>query len=159
VGVGRQPLGLRPTGPTSPAGAGAVHSEAVWFFSQGSLGSLEGSLRRYRVMATIVGVGLAVLCFVGLPLQYAAGIPQIDGIVGPIHGFFYIVYLVTALDLARRCRFSLPDLLMMVGAGLVPLMAFVVERRVTRSVRAGVRPWRSQPLDPGVTAPPATGAT
>jgi integral membrane protein len=119
----------------------------VWFFSPSSLGSLESALTRYRIMATIVGVGLAVLCFVGVPLQFGFGVKQVDAIAGPIHGFFYIIYLICALDLARRGRFSLPDLLMMVGAGLIPIMAFVVERRVTRSVRRGVRPWRSIPMD------------
>lgn len=125
----------------------------MWFFSPNTLGSLDAALRRYRVLAMIVGVGLAILCFVGVPLQYGFGVNNVDAIVGPIHGFFYIVYLIFALDLARRGRFSLPDLLMMVGAGLIPIMAFVVERRVTHAVRHGVRPWRSQPLDPAVTPP------
>jgi integral membrane protein len=125
----------------------------VWFFSQGSLGSLDASLRRYRVAATIVGIGLAVLCFIGVPLQFIFNVPQVDAIVGPIHGFFYIAYLICALDLARRGRFAFAELVMMVGAGLVPIMAFVVEHRVTRSVRAGVRPWRSEPMDPSVVAP------
>jgi integral membrane protein len=127
----------------------------VWFFSQSSLGSLDSALLRYRVAAMIVGVGLAVLCFIGVPLQYAAGVPQVDAIVGPIHGFFYIIYLVCALDLARRGRFHFGDLLMMVGAGLIPLMAFVVEHRVTKAVRSGVRPWKSQPIDPSLLTPPA----
>jgi len=122
----------------------------VWFFSPNSLGSLEAALKRYRVLAMVVGVGLAILVFVGVPLQYGFNVNNVDAIVGPIHGFFYIIYLVCALDLARRGRFSLPDLLMMVGAGLVPIMAFVVERRVTHAVRSGVRPWRSRPLDPSV---------
>lgn len=125
----------------------------MWFFSPNSLGSLDAALLRYRVMAMIVGVGLAILSFVGVPLQFAAGIPKVDAIVGPIHGFFYIIYLVTALDLARRGRFSLPDLLMMIGAGLIPIMAFVVERRVTHAVRRGVRPWASKPMDPSVLPP------
>lgn len=129
----------------------------MWFLSPNSLGSLDGALKRYRVMAMIVGVGLAILSFIGVPLQFGFGVKNVDAIVGPIHGFFYIIYLVTALDLARRGRFSLPDLLMMIGAGLVPIMAFVVERRVTHAVRNGVRPWRSQPLDPSVLPQSETG--
>ncbi len=93
-------------------------------------------------MAYIVGVGLATLVFVGLPLQYGFGHPGVDKYVGAVHGVFYIVYLVAALDLARRARFSVPDMLMMIGAGLLPLLAFVIERRVTKAVQSGVRPWR-----------------
>jgi integral membrane protein len=128
----------------------------VWIFSQGSKASLEGSLRRYRIFAMIVGCGLATLVFIGMPLQFIFGVRQVDAIAGPIHGFFYIAYLLFALDLARRGRFSLPDLLMMIGAGLVPIMAFVVERRVTRAVRSGVRPWKSRPIE-GAVAPVGAG--
>ena len=104
------------------------------------LRSLEGALLRYRVFAYIIGVGLATLVFIGLPLQYWAGVPQVDAIVGPIHGFFYIAYLIVALDLARRARFSLLEMLSMVGAGLLPILAFVIERRITRRVRTEVLP-------------------
>jgi integral membrane protein len=96
---------------------------------------LRSSLTRYRVMAYIVGTGLATLVFVGVPLQYGAGIPQVDEIVGPIHGFLYIVYLLAAVDLARRARFTLLQMAAMIGAGFIPLLAFVIEHRVTRRLR------------------------
>lgn len=98
--------------------------------------TIDGALLRYRVLAYIVGVGLATLVFVGIPLQLA-GYPQVVTIIGPIHGFFYILYLVFALDLSRRARFSFLEMLAMVGAGLVPILAFVIERRITRRVRTG----------------------
>jgi len=104
---------------------------------------LGGALARYRVMAYVVGVGLATLVFVGVPLQYAAGVPQVDEIVGPIHGFLYIVYLLMAVDLARRARFTLLQMAAMIGAGFVPLLAFVIEHRVTRRVRAAFEELRS----------------
>ena len=108
---------------------------------------MDAALLRYRIMAWVVGVGLAVLVFVGIPLQIA-GHPSVVQVVGPIHGIFYIVYLVAALDLARRARFSVLDMLLMVGAGLLPILAFVMERRITASVRSGVRPWRRTPAPP-----------
>jgi integral membrane protein len=97
--------------------------------------SMNAALLRYRVMAYIVGVGLAVLVFVGIPLQIA-GHKEVVAVVGPIHGFFYILYLVVALDLARRARFSFLEMLAMVGAGLLPGLAFVAEHYMTKRVRA-----------------------
>ena len=97
---------------------------------------LGAALVRYRIMAFVVGTGLATLVFVGVPLQYAAGIPQVDQIVGPIHGFLYIVYLLAALDLARRARFTLLQMAAMIGAGFVPLLAFVIEHQVNTRMRA-----------------------
>lgn len=98
--------------------------------------ALGPALLRYRVMAYIVGVGLAVLVFVGMPLQFAASYKGVVSVVGPLHGFLYIVYLVAALDLARRARFTLLEMAAMVGAGLLPFLAFVIERRVTHKVQA-----------------------
>jgi integral membrane protein len=89
---------------------------------------------RYRVMAYIVGVGLVILVFIGVPLQYGAGINIVEKVVGTLHGFLYIVYLLAVLDLVRRARLSFWALLAMVAAGLVPFVAFIVERRITATV-------------------------
>ena len=94
---------------------------------------MQGALLRYRVMAYIVGTGLVILVFVGIPLQ-VAGHKGVVSIVGPIHGFLYIVYLLAALDLVRRARLSFWYMLAMVAAGLVPFVAFIVERRITASI-------------------------
>lgn len=96
--------------------------------------SMQAALTRYRVMAYTIGVGLAILVFVGIPLQIA-GYKQVVEIVGPIHGVLYIVYLVVALDLSRRARFSFLEMVAMVGAGLLPILAFVVEHYMTKRVR------------------------
>jgi integral membrane protein len=96
---------------------------------------LTGALLRYKVMAYMVGVGLLVLVLVGVPLQYGANVPQVAEIVGPIHGFLYIVYLLAAVDLARRARFTLLQMAAMVAAGFLPFLAFIIERRVERRVR------------------------
>lgn len=123
---------------------------------------LDAALLRYRVMAYVVGTGLAVLVFVGLPLQYGAGVPQVDEIVGTVHGILYIVYLLSAVDLARRARFSLLQMGAMVGAGFVPLLAFVIERRVNRRMTAALAAARTvlgaDAAAPGIPdAPPAPG--
>jgi integral membrane protein len=97
---------------------------------------VSGAILRYRVMAYTVGVGLMILVFVGVPLQYAAHSPGVVKVVGPIHGALYIVYLLAALDLARRARFGLLQLAAMVAAGFVPFVAFIVERQVVRRLAA-----------------------
>lgn len=115
---------------------------------------LGAALTRYRVMAFVVGAGLATLVFVGVPLQYGAGVPQVDRIVGPIHGFLYIVYLLMAVDLARRARFTLLQMAAMIGAGFIPLLAFVIEHRVTVRLRTAYPELAGRPA-PGT--PPAPG--
>ena len=98
--------------------------------------TLSAALRRYQVMANIVGVGLLLLVFVGMPLQYAAGQPVVVSVVGPLHGLAYIAYLAAALDLSRRARLSVGKIAAMIGAGLVPFLAFYVERGISRDLVA-----------------------
>jgi integral membrane protein len=97
---------------------------------------MSGALARYRVMAFLVGVGLIVLVFIGIPLQYGASNPHVVAVVGPIHGFLYLIYLASAFDIARRARFSLGQLVLMVAAGLLPFLAFVMEHKVTARIKS-----------------------
>ena len=91
-----------------------------------------GPLLRYRVMAYVVGIGLVLLVVVGMPLKYIWDIDVVVAVVGPVHGFAYMVYLLAVLDLVRTHRFTVLRFLVMIGAGLVPFAAFLVEQRVTR---------------------------
>jgi integral membrane protein len=97
---------------------------------------LAGAVLRYRIMAWTVGTGLLILVFVGVPLQYGAGVPQVSEIVGPFHGFLYIVYLLCAVDLARRARFTLLQMAAMIAAGFLPFVAFIIEHRVMKRLAA-----------------------
>ena len=93
---------------------------------------MNAAVTRYRVMAYIVGVLLIVLVFVGIPLQVFAQQDAIANYVGTTHGILYIVYLVTAYSLTRRLRLTLGQTVIVLLAGTIPVMTFVVERWVTR---------------------------
>jgi integral membrane protein len=96
---------------------------------------MSGALTRFRVMAYVVGVLLLVLVFVAMPLKYFADQPSLVAIVGPMHGFLYMVYLVTSFDLAVRAKWPFGRTLLVLLAGTVPVMSFVAERKVTGWVR------------------------
>lgn len=105
---------------------------------------MSAALTRYRVMAIAVGIMLLVLCGVGVPLQYVWNDPKVVAIIGPIHGFLYIIYLVAAYDLARRARFTIWQMAAMIGAGLLPFLAFFIEHRVTKRMRAAIESGRQE---------------
>ena len=96
---------------------------------------VSAALLRFRIIAYTVGVGLVVLVFVGVPLNHLAGQQAVVAILGPLHGFLYIVYLLATVDLAFRCRWPLPRTVLVMLAGTIPFLSFVAERRVTRLVR------------------------
>ena len=108
---------------------------------------METAVLRYRVMAYVTGVVLIVLCFVGIPLQ-VAGHPAVANDVGVVHGILYIIYLVNAWILARKLRLEIGPTLIMLLAGTVPVMTFIVERWVTRRF---IRPALAGPAQPAQT--------
>lgn len=91
-------------------------------------------VRAYRVMAYVTGTLLIVLCFVGIPLQVFAGNDVVVKIVGAAHGFLYIVYLVVAFAMTLLVRIRTLSLttVIVLAAGTIPILTFVVERWVTR---------------------------
>lgn len=94
---------------------------------------MDAAVLRYRVMAYITGVVLIVLCFVGIPLQVITGNDVIVNYVGTTHGILYIIYLVAAYLLTRRLRMRIGPTLLVLLAGTIPVLTFVVERWVNRT--------------------------
>ncbi len=110
---------------------------------------MKAAVLRYRVMAYITGVVLVILCFVGIPLQIA-GHPAVANDVGVVHGILYIIYLVCAWMLARGLRLAARPTVIMLLAGTVPIMTFIVERWVTRRFIDPALAGQAQPTAPAV---------
>lgn len=96
--------------------------------------ALHGALLRYRVMAYITGVLLATMTIV----LVAQAEPAWYGIGWMLHGWAYILYVATALDMVFRLRWGLLPALAVVAAGTIPFMSFVAERKVTHAVQRHV---------------------
>ena len=99
---------------------------------------MRPSLLFYRTLAYTVGVGLLILVLVAVPLKYFADSPTLVAIVGPLHGFLYMVYLVAAVNLAFRSRWSPVKTVLVMLAGTIPFVSFVAERKVTADEAARV---------------------
>jgi integral membrane protein len=93
------------------------------------------ALNAYRVMAYITGTGLIVLVCIAMPIKYFGGNNQPVAIVGALHGFFYMAYVVCSLVLAERCRWRPVRALLVALAGTIPFVSFYAERKVTKLVR------------------------
>ena len=123
---------------------------------------LGPALRRYQVMATIVGVLLVVLCLVGVPLANFDGTGMwgifpstpaiwtegsqphdvgewITSVLGVAHGWLYMIFLLTAFVLSRRAQWPIGFTLVTLVCGTIPLASFWAERRATARVRAQMR--------------------
>lgn len=108
---------------------------------------VTGYLLRYRIMAYVVGALLIVLVCVGVPLKYLAhdGTGAQDAgewittYLGVAHGWLYMVFLVTAVLLARKVGWSVGFSVVTLLLGTVPFASFYAERRATAHTRAIMR--------------------
>lgn len=108
-------------------------------------GRARAAFARYRVMAFVTG-GMLLLLSLEMVLKYvvAAGGVDADGSPAPVignwiafaHGWIYVVYLVTVFDLWSRMRWGARRIAVLVAAGVVPVLSFVVEPRAGRWVAA-----------------------
>ena len=120
---------------------------------------MNSALTRYRVMATVVGVLLIVLCLIGVPLANFDGsgmwgiFPStpawfpvgstahevgelITTYLGVAHGWLYMIFLLTAFQLSRRAGWDLPFTIVTLICGTIPVVSFWAEHRATARVRA-----------------------
>jgi integral membrane protein len=93
-------------------------------------------LVQYRILAFSTATLLIVLVFVGIPLQLAAHRPGVVNLVGTLHGFLYLVYLVVAFTLTRKLKVPKWKMGLILLAGTVPFCAFIAERKVTKMFNA-----------------------
>ena len=102
---------------------------------------MSGALLRYRIMAYLTGVFLlaaTIWAIVGYAFfNYGAGDkPNTYAMMWTGHGWFYFIYLVTAVDLTFRMRWSVKATIGILLAGTIPLASFFAEHWVTKKVRA-----------------------
>jgi integral membrane protein len=97
-----------------------------------------GALKRYRVMAFTTGTVL-IAGTIALVLQKVFNVAHLDltnAILWVAHGYLFLVYVITALQLGIRLRWPLLKMVLVMAAGTIPTMSFVAEHFVTRDARA-----------------------
>jgi integral membrane protein len=97
-------------------------------------------VRAYRTMAYVTGTMLCILVFVCIPLQIWAHNAKPADVIGTLHGILYIIYIVVAFAMTRAVRMKVasPSTIIVLAAGTIPILTFVVERWVRRTYIAPV---------------------
>jgi integral membrane protein len=104
------------------------------------MNGLSGALLRFRIMAWITGVLLAIMSVVFLPLKYGFNLTD-EGILATLyaigwqaHGWLYLLYVAAGLDICFRMRYSVLRTVGVLLAGTIPFASFFADHYVTRSV-------------------------
>ena len=96
------------------------------------------ALTRFKVMAIVTGSFL-LLVTLGVILKYVVGwdnemFLSINTGIDIVHGWIYVIYLLTVADLWSKMRWGFGRLVYMVLGGVVPFLSFFAERRVAADV-------------------------
>ena len=95
---------------------------------------MKAAVLRYRVMAYITGVLIIVVVFAGIPLQVWGNSTFIVNYIGTVHGYLYIIYVIFAFMLSLKLKMRIgPRLFLLLLAGTIPVLTFVVERWMERT--------------------------
>lgn len=112
---------------------------------------MKNLYRGYVVLASVVGVSIILLIFVGIPLKYAHEIwpgvlvegsrwqqfgEHLNEILGVAHGWVYAVFLLVAFNLSRRAGWSRDFTIATLLMGTVPFLSFWAEARAVRRLKA-----------------------
>lgn len=103
---------------------------------------LNGAFLRYRIMAWITGVVLALLTvwlIVGYGFLDYANVeskPTLYSVLWMLHGWLYVVYLITGVDLAFRVRYPVLRTIAILLAGTIPFASFFSEALVHKDLKS-----------------------
>jgi integral membrane protein len=97
--------------------------------------ALKLAVRGYRIMAYVTGAMLVILVFICVPLRYLGHDSGPAQVVGAAHGVLYIIYIVVAFAMTRLVgmKTASPGTVIVLLAGLLPVVTFIVERWVSRT--------------------------
>ena len=97
--------------------------------------TVRRALTFFKVMAFVVGFGLLLLV-TAMVLRYGFEEPWLSKTWSPIHGFLYMVYMVSTANLGFKVRWGVGKMVLVMLAGTVPFLSFWAERKVSDEVES-----------------------
>jgi integral membrane protein len=96
---------------------------------------MKSAVTRFRVMAIICGVMSLLLWFVYMPGKYASNLVDDHKIlifIPIVHGYLYMLYILTALQLSVQKGKSIFEMAWLILAGTLPVASLVAERKIVK---------------------------
>lgn len=93
----------------------------------------QTALGRFRVLSIIEGISMILLLFVAMPLKYMADIHQAVSIVGALHGWLFVAYVLMAIYIKFVQKWPVTRLFLAWVASVIPFGPFVFDHYVLRS--------------------------
>lgn len=93
--------------------------------------------RRLHWSGWAEAISFLLLLGIAMPLKYVAGKPEYVRVVGSLHGFLFVLYVIAALLAARVGQWPAKELGLAVLAAVLPFGPFWFDARLKRRITAG----------------------
>lgn len=77
-------------------------------------------MQGFRIAGLIEGGSLLLLVLIAMPLKYLVGIPEVVSVVGALHGFLFIAYLLIIAYTTLKIRWSLKWIVSAIVVAFIP---------------------------------------
>ena len=90
------------------------------------------SIRRLRMIGFAEGTSLLVLMFIAMPLKYFAGKPDAVKIIGWLHGFLFILFMLMVFIVYLQKKWPFKKLVFAFLAAFLPFGTFVFDAQLKK---------------------------
>lgn len=88
------------------------------------------TIGRLRIAGITEGISFLVLLFIAMPLKYVLHIPQPVKIIGWIHGFLFILYILAIAHATAEKRWVLRKTMIAFIAAFIPFGPFLIDKKL-----------------------------
>lgn len=88
------------------------------------------NVKNFRIINTIEGYSYLILLFIAMPMKYLMDIAIATKIVGSIHGFLFILFMVLLVLAWKDAKWSIKESAIFFIASLIPFGTFFTKKRI-----------------------------
>ena len=90
----------------------------------------QSALGRFRFMGILEGSSLVILLFIAMPLKYWFGMPAAVTIIGTIHGYIFLAYLIAIVYAMIAVKWPYRFTIGAVLSAFIPFGNFILDSRL-----------------------------
>ncbi|MBM7583848.1 integral membrane protein [Bacillus pakistanensis] len=94
---------------------------------------LNTTIGKFRLMGFIEGASLLLLLFIAMPLKYIFDVPEAVTLVGSLHGFFFILYLIFIAYTTFKIRWSFLWIFSSILVAFIPFGNIVLDSKLKKA--------------------------
>lgn len=97
---------------------------------------LHTRVGRLRIIGLLEGISLLILLFIAMPLKYYGGNPTGSGIMGPVHGLLFLLFVFNTLSVGVEQGWTFRSTTWKVLlACIIPFGTFYIDRRILSKIK------------------------